>query len=479
MANAQKKLRLQHAHATNALNYGHIGTATYVEHSNDWAFLRGKTGGTTHGNIPNDIQENISAAFPFEYVGDAADFDRLHSIVDTADVDAHHTIFLKHKLFWHMPEVLPETIHHQQENAIPAQQIDFGVESALQPGQLAFGGAAAVSRKLESYQAVPIAAIVTGRNFEAIKILLIGKKSVEINDVYGNPTECQIPKIDCNEEGYWVGNGEAVQQVCFAAACDYETTQSAWMAARSRSQTVLFHPLFYKMQSTSENGVSRLSPNPILSIPSSRTGGHPHADVTFHPQDHRIIALVDIRGNWSVWRIDGRRSTAGRILFTVHLQSAGRLISDTIYVDLQNDWQRIFWVSRAPHEADRLLVSSHSDTAIFDLTGHNLGVLDLRARNFKNEEVVLDVAKSTTNPAHCYILTSTKLLLMSAAEDEWTDPTGQQQMAMILSWPHFRGRSDSSLRLTLVEIAHGKLPAISRLISKLTCTSNNNTDNFE
>ncbi len=40
MANAERASRVKHTHETNALSYGHFGTATYHADTHDWTFLR-------------------------------------------------------------------------------------------------------------------------------------------------------------------------------------------------------------------------------------------------------------------------------------------------------------------------------------------------------------------------------------------------------------------------------------------------------
>jgi hypothetical protein len=47
MADVEGGKDLQRAHATNALNYGHLGTATYQGHTKEWTFLRQSTNSKT------------------------------------------------------------------------------------------------------------------------------------------------------------------------------------------------------------------------------------------------------------------------------------------------------------------------------------------------------------------------------------------------------------------------------------------------
>jgi hypothetical protein len=452
MADALQKLTLQHAHATNALNFGKLGTATYVERSSDWSFLREETGIATHA------QGHAAAAFPFRLVGLEAHTSQPKDTGTTLDLAAEDQSVPIRNVLQLVPEAFCEVSRGQQKGGTDAQSYGYGAGPTLRPTQLAFGGAAAVLNHGTTRQTIPIVAIASGRNLEAVRLLLIGKEAAQTTDTHGTYHSYQLPRISYDEEGYWTSEGGPVQQVCFAAACDFETTQSAWMAARCYSATTIFHPLFHRTQIMFDTTASRLDPNPILKISIFRTGGHPHADVAFHPQDHKVLAIVDVRGNWSVWKIEvPRRSVTSRALFGIHLESAGRLFTDMRHSPLQGDWHRICWISRTPHESDRLLVSSRSYAALFDRVGDNLGVVDLRKGSTDDVQMVLDVAKSTTNPTHCYILTSTKLLLLSAAETDRAGSTGHEQLAMLLSWSHYRDRGDLSLTLMLAETAQGEL----------------------
>jgi hypothetical protein len=57
MANTDGGKDLQLAHATNTLNYGHLGTATYKGHTREWTFLRQPTNSKT-----------FQSSFPFATV---------------------------------------------------------------------------------------------------------------------------------------------------------------------------------------------------------------------------------------------------------------------------------------------------------------------------------------------------------------------------------------------------------------------------
>ena len=232
MADVQNKLKLQQAHATNALNYGHLGTATYTKSPTEWDFMRGENGGTIH---------RPAYAFPFEIAGLELDASQSETSGETAILESDGDNLAPHDGLRLVAEELYEITHKQHRNVTIVPSSDGRIERTPQLGQLAFGGAAAILDDGKSRQTVPIAALVSGTNFEAIKILLLGKEYFQTMDARGLHNY-QLPTISYDEEGNWSGEGDPVQQVCFAATCDFETTHSAWMAARCRSATTIFIP---------------------------------------------------------------------------------------------------------------------------------------------------------------------------------------------------------------------------------------------
>src|SRR5271156_5170503 len=66
MAESQLERRPEHVHASNVLNYGHLGTATYLENSQEWTFFRRNIAGKPDQHVNSEQQ----AVFPFRLVTD-------------------------------------------------------------------------------------------------------------------------------------------------------------------------------------------------------------------------------------------------------------------------------------------------------------------------------------------------------------------------------------------------------------------------
>src|SRR5437016_14389480 len=77
---------------------------------------------------------------------------------------------------------------------------------------------------------------------------------------------------------------------------------------------------------------SRIDPNFTVTIPNSRTGGTPHAGVAFNPWYTRQCAIVDQKGHWTIWDLEGQKKK--RRLFTATAGRSGQIVDD---VSAQNE----------------------------------------------------------------------------------------------------------------------------------------------
>jgi RNA polymerase I-specific transcription initiation factor RRN6 len=242
------------------------------------------------------------------------------------------------------------------------------------------------------------------------------------------------------------------------------------MTARLLSSTTIFHPLFHRTpilavreSNTSASGVqaSLLDANPILTIPISRTGGHPHADISFHPVKYDLLALIDQHGNWSTWRIDGKRSVTARTLFSIQLVNTGKLYTwqnmrrPPQAHPYHDGWHKVCWVTDGDGNSDSLFLANRRVAAIHAPIDGEKHSVSLGLGQASEAQWILDVKKSALDPSWIFVLTSTRVLCISAAENDWRDIPRASSHAILCSWQHFRGRQDITLSLTILETAHG------------------------
>jgi RNA polymerase I-specific transcription initiation factor RRN6 len=460
MAEIDRRKDSQGTHATNALNYGHLGTASYEADTREWSFLRRCVSlGTSH------------SAFPFVTLkrgtvyGNSTNNNVLPSLVHNLSSSSTAT----NRPHPHSAPLGLASANTKEEESLSSAIISsLGQYDPLLSDRLAFGSASLLlDNDVRSGNAtVPISALASGTNGESITLTQIGKDRVTITDESHKELVFRIPTITSNSQTSWTGKGEAVLQICFAATSGY---QSTWMAARLLSSTTIFHPLFHRRpvsvmtqssSSSPEIPLSLLDANPILTIPVSRTGGYSHADISFHPLDCHTLALIDQHGNWSMWRIEGKRSVTTRELFRIQMLRTGKLYSwENLRRPLQADpyhdgWHRICWVADDSGCFDRLFLVNRRDAVIHAPLAGEKYIVSLGLGQITEAQWILDAKKSALHPGWIFVLTSTSVFCISTINNEWRDISKAESHTILCSWQHFRGRRDITLSMTILETAY-------------------------
>lgn len=471
MAGMSQRQELQKAHSTKFLNYGHLGTVTYDKEDKSWETLRivDPNVATVHHT---DAKKHGTTAFPLR---------RLSSkVVHAGRVVSQHGFQAESNddNLDHINESSSAPTGASQPSAkteeistvIKGAQSDCSTFSEKQSPNLstllAFGSAISAEADVvrSEYVHVPIAASVSGSNAQNIRLLRIGREVTKDLDVGGDAI-LHLPSISNEGEACWISNGGPIQQVRFAAANGYAST---WMAARLQSSTTIFHPLLHRKPVAPRCEpfqvpfqalrFSVLDANPIATIPLSRTGGHPHADVDFHPQDHRKFALIDEHGNWSVWLVDGEYQESTRSRFWVTLMCYGKIWTwdheKRLRVSLpyHDGWHRILWCVHSETPADKLFICNRRTAARYTTSGDLIGLEHLRLGHARENQSILDVQVSSLVPGYCFVLTSTQLFWLCFTEKH-NVKFGKDRATphVLLAWQHFRDRGDRTLHLVLLE----------------------------
>ena len=440
----------QLAHATNAFNYGHLGTAKYQEEVREWSFLRRLADHTTS-----------QSAFPFtaikrETVSAKSTSDQVPYInprissyssgrqgfsLATADIKEDATL---------SSAILDSLDGH---NPLLSDCLAFGSASLLLNDDVRSG-----------YATIPVSALASGAGGGSITLTEIGMERVAVTDENDKDLAVKIPAVAIGSHNSWTGTGEAVQQICFAATTGYGST---WMAARLLSSTTLFHPLCHRKpipemvpsSTTGSGGCSLLDANPIVTIPISRTGGHPHADICFQPVDCHLLALIDQHGNWSTWRIDGKRSVTSRTLFKIQLLRIGKLytwenLRRPLKADPYHDgWHKICWVAENSGYSDNVFAANRRLAVVYGSLTDEKQSINLGLGRPSESLWILDVKKSTLNTGWIFVLTSTCVFCISIANNKWRGMPIARSYDIVCSWQHFRARNDITLSMTILETA--------------------------
>ena len=474
MAGMFQKQALQNAHSTRYLSYGHLGTTRYDEDDQTWRTLRiiepqvASTGRLDIG------EEEDHSAFPFRHLYSKVVYEE--SSESQSVIEAHTGYTSCDDTDESEPNLDSKTTFNAttaDESGLNDKRLaaDALVIAEIQCPNcselLAFGSAAfaAVEEVQDELDCIPIAASASGNNARGIRLTRIGQEIAEIQDVSRRDVSANLPYISSEDQAYWMGNGGPVQQVCFAAATGYSST---WMAVRLQSSTTIFHPLIHRKpvpQRYATSGPpfrvlpsSVLDANPLLTIHVSRTCGHPHADVAFHPQDYLKLALIDEHGNWSVWITARERQKRSRSQSRVTLLCSGkiwtwdhekRLRTSPPYHD---GWHRILWCSSSESASEKLFVCNRRTAAVYKILGSLLRLIDFQLGHARENHQILNVQSSKSVPGHYFVLTTTRLFWIDLGHKQYDD-SGRDECKshILLAWQHFRDCADRTLHLVLLE----------------------------
>ncbi|KAL1957896.1 hypothetical protein VTO42DRAFT_5461 [Malbranchea cinnamomea] len=422
-------------HRTSTLQYGHLGTASYLPDVQCWDFPRGFQrdraltflGGVRICSPPNS-GDNSSLPSP-KYTPTSRNVDSL--------LDTH-------------PDLAPSVqVIGQSETSSRAITEAVSQFDPLVSSRFALGNASTIDENRLGDRLVSIAVLNSSDSPTSLQLLPFDCDSLEWPPGSGNSVE--VPVIDNRGGTRWTRKGTPIQQVVASDAFD---EKSVFVAVRFLLSTIILQPLYHRslasgVEPLHEEQSNVLDANPLIEISSHLTGGHPHADVTFNPWYQRQLAIVDIYGHWSIWDLQGRQPHKG--YWSVGRGPCGSLASslenDTLLKGKPKDnydgWAMILWVGNV----HQLLVCDRRTVILFrtDTNPPKCHQVDLQFE--RRSEWVLDVKRSKYNPAHVFVLTSTRVLWISVASGDYFNDQEVSKATILLSWRHFRDLEDASLKL--------------------------------
>ncbi|OTB04173.1 hypothetical protein M426DRAFT_321026 [Hypoxylon sp. CI-4A] len=279
----------------------------------------------------------------------------------------------------------------------------------------------------------------------------------------------------------------------------YDPTR--WIIEQRDSGTRVFQPE-YRVTPTittynSSEKPSRIATNPLLSISKDRTGGNPHADVSFNPgirSKPPQLGLIDECGYWSIWNVAHTKVSSGKPKVT--LNKCGHIETGVMkYLPSRGTgnarWHKIFWVGcpgSSPEEpqsfdleedihadeaqgsfpqrmrSSTLLLCNRSSVKLLDLTNNSL-LANLPFIGEKSRDCILDVHENPEDTQYFFVLTTSKLFVVrvysasSSTGETWGET--RKQCAVVLAVSHLRDNFDRSLKLTVVPGARSSKQGIS------------------
>lgn len=298
-----------------------------------------------------------------------------------------------------------------------------------------------------------IIAISAGQAGELVR--LIRMKPAQHSCIHDQIRSVAVPELDTREDGWWSGNGAPIQQIACADG------SSTWIAVRLLQSTVILRPRCRRGSAT--RGLSsdeslclwHIDANPVVELSIDRTGGVPHADVSFNPWHQRQIAIVDQQGAWSVWELLAAEQEFGS--YGVKPVAMGHLFdghgSDDQPEDIGDGWGAV----RFAGSESILVVCNRFHMAIFHLPSKltQLGIPNLDLS--RNSDWILDLRSSSRNRNHIFVVTSSQVFCIGVAETGDGDGKGKTQAVAttLRSWCHFRESDDTSLRLDVTDHDNG------------------------
>lgn len=317
---------------------------------------------------------------------------------------------------------------------------------------ISFGTAVDLRNRDHELRTVEVVAIAGGPAGEAVRILRLPKVQARLDR--SEDTGLTHWAIDKTDQGFWVGYGSPIQQICFS---EDSGQLAGLLAVRCLTVTALLKPVVRrrpvpptavsrKRPPSRDSQHSLLDPNPIVDLPIDRTGNAPHADVTFNPWDQHQLAVLDTNGRWSIWNIEERYKP--RTVWTVRAGFSGNLpgeeedaFSNTAPSE---SWGIILWVSGP----SRILIARRSTIALLDTTtgaqqmlGHGLGLEGA-------SEWIFDVKRNPEDPTQLFVLTSSCIFWLRVTAHEVSSER-ETTMHVLLARRHFRSHEDRSLQISL------------------------------
>ncbi|KAH6678902.1 RNA polymerase I-specific transcription-initiation factor-domain-containing protein [Plectosphaerella plurivora] len=283
----------------------------------------------------------------------------------------------------------------------------------------------------------------------------------------------------------WSQDDSPIGQIKVAMNLADQDAPSRYVIVQKKLCTTVLRPQYHRLPVTGQapwpdggttERPSRIEPRPVLTIPTTHTGGLAHSDFAYSPGSTgrpERLAIVDDHGFWTVWDMQGKIRLGSHDFFP-RLRYCGH-IRDGVLEQLPEaaetstvaGFHGIFFVGPAksnwshwdaaldalddprssmPGAAHRprvMLVWSRTSLALVDLrqqTSFDHAKPLLRTRGDR----ILDVQLSPANQGHAFVLTSTTLF--------WVDLLASsevQGLRILMSCAHLRSEDRDSLAMTV------------------------------
>lgn len=306
---------------------------------------------------------------------------------------------------------------------------------------------------------VPIIAVAGGSTGDAVRLIRLRKEHIGWEN--NNSVRLTNLVLQDQDQGWWYANGSPIRQLCFAGSGD---TARARLAVRYHGAVTVLEPIihadavparsFYDPDSRrAMYSEATLDANPVLTITAGRTGGSPHADVSFNPWRTAQFAIIDLRGHWTIWElkqntrlVDQKALDAGPSGFVSEQIDAAEPKPESNSGD---GWGSIIWAGNR----STVVVADRKTLSVFSIENDTKRLRVPKLFEPKSADQIIDMKRSPLNPAHVFLLTSTRVFWLNITFDNHSQSEGTSEAGaeILLSWVHFRDQQDISLRLDVLD----------------------------
>ncbi|ETI22130.1 hypothetical protein G647_06202 [Cladophialophora carrionii CBS 160.54] len=455
MADARRTRR--HTHETNALSYGHLGTATYDEQSHNWTFLRQPQGDQDPRRDKRSTSQSDLLRFQLvdeRTVDCAAEVPIGNGPAEQRSMNA---LGLQNTFLKNVADAAFALTSSPASASSSEVQRENTKEKVSSASYLALGHARPPfeSGMHNNDPSTPVVALAAESHKHALRLLGFEECQVAVRTSEGLQVMCTVPSVTTRVVGLWCESADRILQV----ASTNKANGTHFLAVKPSGTTIL-QPMSADPapETTVTSADLLLNACPIVTIPTSRTGGNPHVHASFNPRDQNLVAIVDSSGQWSIWKLIGRRARSARILYKVHLLSSNNLITSVRQAPSTTDpsradgWHRICWLIGPEASRERLLVCGRRMAAVFDREGQLLGQVDLRLGPTSDRNMILDIKNSHRRGDHLLVLSTSRLMVFSSTKGTWKERDPVEPLELVCSWNHYRDRTDPQLRMSIVEL---------------------------
>lgn len=323
----------------------------------------------------------------------------------------------------------------------------------------------------------PLLAMATGLSGDTLR--LVKPSATEMSFIGVPGVSVPLAAHETKEEAFWSAEGGPILHVKFAS-CKLPFYQTHWLLIQKSQSTTILEPEYHRAPvsvSTSEafpkvKALSRIYPNPIVSIPASETGGNAHCDVSFNPAKPGSppqVAIIDGGGYWSVWDIFGSKTRlhdTRRAILSLGGDFSSVLSKLPSYPVQDRRWRRILWIGE-PYDLDdpeqppsdvrigkldSVLSKSRSHSWLLDDENSRSKILllcqeqELKAVNvetgkflavFSFDKVfdagtLIDVHRNPIKPSEVLLLTTKQFLWIDVLQHQISED-GSTQMSVVAS----------------------------------------------